>query len=151
MTISEQSHSKDNTFADKECDERDNTNRDLQEAYLWMKKKKNLMEKMMYEESKIYCVDGNGQIVGWTENAVRLFKNPRSSLLNKNLSDFLKITDGRSFKDIFPLVKPSFPYIINVSLTDGSTKTPVYNVKVTSLMLEGRNLFYLVFYNSREE
>ncbi len=141
----------DNDDTEKTCHDLNITNKELQAAYLWMKQMKDRLEKSKYEESKIYCVDDKGQIVGWTEIAARSSKGPHSSLLNKNLSDFLRITDGRPFRDIFPLVKPGFPYLINVHFTDGSVNTSVYTVKITSLLFEGRNLFYLVFYGPLEE
>lgn len=151
MTITKQNTLTDTDDTEQACDDPNISNKELQAAYLWMKQMKDRLEKSKYEESKICCVDENGQIVGWTEIAARSFKHPHRSLLNKNLSDFLRITDGRSFRDIFPLVKPGFPYIINVHFTDDSANTFVYTVKVTSLLFEGRNLFYLVFYSPMEE
>jgi hypothetical protein len=140
-----------NDNAEQRRDEPDITNRDMQTAYLWMKKRKDHLEKRKYDESIIFFVDGNGQIMGWTEMAARSFKYPHRTLPTKKLGDFLTITDGRSFKDIFPLVKPGFPYIIKVRSTDVSADTSVYAVKVTSLICEGKSLFYLVFYSPTED
>ena len=150
MTINNQNNLTDNSNKERAYNEPDIIKQDLQAAYLWMKQKKDRIEKRKYEESALCCVDGDGQIIGWTESAARAVKRSHRSLLGKNLSDFLRITDGRSFKDIASLVKPGFPYVINAQLTDDSVNTLVYPIKVSNLMFEGRKLFYLVFYDPEE-
>ncbi len=130
------------------CKNAEIASRDIQAAYLSMKKEKESLEKRIYEESMLLFVDRDGQVVGWTEAAARLFKHPRLSPLRKNVRDFLQITDGRSFGDIFALVRPGFPYTIQVFFNDGPGKKPVYTVKVSSFIFEGRDLLYFVFYRS---
>ena len=59
---------------DSTCQEIDEAKRALQAAYLWMKHRTNGPEERKYTESIIFCITGEGRIVGWTEAASLLAK-----------------------------------------------------------------------------
>ncbi|MHB8828811.1 MAG: hypothetical protein ACYC6Q_04680 [Syntrophales bacterium] len=132
---------------DSTCQEIDEAKRALQAAYLWMKHRTNGLEERKYTESIIFCITGEGRIVGWTEAASLLVKKNGETLHNHNINDFMKLGDNGTWREAVSLVKPSFPGSVNVWLNDDLLQ-PVsrYTAKITSIILDKKRLFFLVLY-----
>ncbi|MCK9365072.1 MAG: hypothetical protein M0P74_15905 [Syntrophales bacterium] len=132
-----------NNITSQECKE---ANQALQAAYLWMKHRTEGLEERKYTESIIFFITGEGRITGWTAAAAQLVKTLLDDLQTINMNDFLKITDGRSIQDVVALVKPSFPYSIRAVCTNELQRGNMFTIKITSIVIEEKDLFFLVLY-----
>ncbi|MBW6485888.1 MAG: hypothetical protein K0B01_07025 [Syntrophobacterales bacterium] len=146
--INESVENHDNNITSHECNE---ANKALQAAYLWMKHRKEGMEKRKYTESIIFIITGEGRITGWTAAAAQLVKPLLDNLQAININDFLKITDGRSIQDVVALAMPSFPYSIRAVCTSELQCGKMFTIKITSIVVEEKDLFFLVLYPDKEE
>jgi DNA repair exonuclease SbcCD ATPase subunit len=122
------------------------TNQELQDAYLWMRQKKDLLEARKYNESIIFLTADDGRICGFTEQAREITKKNCADLQDCNIQDFLVPCEGQAFMDLIRHVRPRMSHLTTLRLKNHSEDGPVYEAKLTRIVIESKRLLYIVLY-----
>jgi hypothetical protein len=122
------------------------TNQKLQDAYLWMREKKDHLEARKYKESIIFLTADDGRLCGFTEHAREITKKSCADLQDGYIQDFLVSSEGQEFKDLIRQVRPRMSHLATFRLKDRPEDGPVYEAKLTHMVIEGKRLFYIVLY-----
>jgi len=118
----------------------------LQAAYLWMSQKKDQIEARKYSESIIFLTADDGRICGFTERAVGITKKSHSDIQGCNIQDILVSQEGHAFRDLINKVKPTMSHLTTLRLKNQLEDGPVYEAKLTCMIVEGKKLFYIGLY-----
>ncbi len=122
------------------------TNQKLQDAYLWMRQKKDKLEARKYQESVIFLTTDEGRICGFTEQARAITNKNSADLQGGHIQDFLLPPEGKEFLDLFRQVRPRMSNLTTLRLKDQPEEGPVYEAKLTHIGIEHKRLFYIVLY-----
>jgi len=122
------------------------TNRKLQDAYLWMRQKKDQLAARQYRESPVFLTSDDGRICGFTEKALDMTQKSRSALQNTNIQEVLRPREGQTFADLTRQVRPSMPLSTTLSVRGGPDHDRIYEAKLTRLVVDGKRLIYVVLY-----
>ncbi|MCX5825731.1 MAG: hypothetical protein NTY86_20160 [Deltaproteobacteria bacterium] len=124
------------------------TNQKLQDAYFWMRQEKNQLEARKYKESIIFLTADDGRICGFTEQAREITKKSRADLQDGNIQDFLVPHEGQAFIDLIRQVRPRMSNFttLRLKLKGHPENGPVYDAKLTHIVVESKRLFYMVLY-----
>jgi PAS domain S-box-containing protein len=118
----------------------------LQDAYLWMRQKKDKIEARKYIESIIFLTADDGRICGFTEEAAGMTKKSHSDLQGCNIQDILVFQEGQTFMDLIHKVRPRMAYLTTLRFKNQIEDGPSYEAKLTCMIVEGKKLFYIVLY-----
>ena len=118
----------------------------LRDAYLWMREKKDKSEAQKYSESIIFLTEDDGQICGFTEEAVGITKKSHSDIQGCNIQDILVSQDGQTFMDLIHKVRPRMSHLTALKFKNQMEDGPVYVAKLTSIVVESKRLFYIDLY-----
>ena len=122
------------------------TNQKLQDAYLWMRQQKNQLEARKYQESAMFLTTDEGWICGFTEQARAITKKNSADLQDGNIQDVLLPAEGRRLPDLFREVRPRMSNLTTVRLKGHQGEGPVYEAKLTHIVVEKKRLFSIVLY-----
>lgn len=119
------------------------TNSRLQNAYNWMRQKRDQLRKQFYQEEMALLIDGEGRIEGVTEKVVERLMQPRSRLIGADFAGFLH----RDFRDDFRReLKQAWKGIENwfpAEMILKKRRTP-FEVRMTRITLEQKRLLLAV-------
>jgi PAS domain S-box-containing protein len=118
----------------------------LQDAYVWMSQKKDKIEARKYSESIIFLTADDGRICGFTKEAIGITKKSHSDIQGCNIQDILVFQDGQTFMDLIHKVKPRMSHHTTLRFKNKLEDGPVYEAKLTSIIVESKRLFYIVLY-----
>ncbi|MCX5823209.1 MAG: GAF domain-containing protein, partial [Deltaproteobacteria bacterium] len=118
----------------------------LQDAYLWMSQKKDKIEARKYIESIIFLTADDGRICGFTEEAAGMTKKSHSDLQGCNIQDILVFQEGQTFMDLIPKARPRMSHLTTIRFKNQPEDGPVYEAKLTRIVVESKSLFYIVLY-----
>ncbi|MCX5826027.1 MAG: PAS domain S-box protein [Deltaproteobacteria bacterium] len=118
----------------------------LQDAYLWMSQKKDKIEARKYIESIIFLTADDGRICGFTEEAVGITKKSHSDLQGCNIQDILIFQEGQTFMDLIHKARPRMSHLTTLRIKNQMEEGPVYEAKLTRIIVESKRLFYIVLY-----
>ncbi len=122
------------------------TNQKLQDAYLWMRQKKNQLEARKYQESVIFLTTDEGRICGFTEQARAITQKSSADLHGGHIQDFLLPPEGQNLLDLFRNVRPRMSNLTTLRLKDHPGEGPVYEAKLTRIVVEKKRIFSIVLY-----
>jgi len=123
------------------------TNRKLQDAYVWMRQQKDHWAARRYTESMIFITADDGRIHGFTEKALELTRKSRSEVQGGNIQDFFVSRDGNSFTHLVRRVRPNIAHLTTLGLKGRPGTDAVYDAKLTRIQVNGERLAYLVLYD----
>jgi GAF domain-containing protein len=118
----------------------------LQDAYLWMSQKKDKIEARKYSESIIFLTEDDGRICGFTEEAAGMTKKSHSDIQGCNIQDILVFQEGQKFMDLINKVRPRMSHLTTLKFKNQMEDGPVYEAKLTRVVVESKRLFYIVLY-----
>ncbi len=118
----------------------------LRDAYSWMRQQKDHLDARKYKESIIFLVTKEGRICGFTEEAAGMTKRNHADIQLSNIQDIFTFQDGQSPPDIFKKAKPKFAYNTKLQIKDLAPEGPVYEAKITRMVISGKTCFYIVLY-----
>jgi GAF domain-containing protein len=119
----------------------------LQDAYLWMSQKKDKIEARKYSESIIFLTADDGRICGFTEEAAGMTKKSHSDLQGCNIQDIFVFQEGQTFMDLIHKARPRMSYLTTLRFKRQLEDGPVYEAKLTRIVVESRRLFFIVLYH----
>jgi GAF domain-containing protein len=118
----------------------------LQDAYLWMSQKKDKIEARKYRESIVFLTDDDGRICGFTEEAVGITKKSHSDIQGCDIQNILDFHAGQTFMDLIHKVRPRMPNLATLKFKNQREDGPVYEAKLTRIVVGSKKLFYIVLY-----
>ena len=118
----------------------------LRDAYLWMSQKKDELESQKYSESIVFLTADDGQIWGFTEEALDITTKSRSEIQVCNIQDILIFQEGQAFMDFIHKVRPRISHLTTARFKNQMEDGPVYKAKLTRIVVESKRLFYIVLY-----
>jgi DNA repair exonuclease SbcCD ATPase subunit len=127
------------------------TNRKLQDAYLWMRQKKDRLAARQYRESIVFLTTDDGRIRGFTEKALDLTKKSRSALKACPIQEILRTTEGQTLMELSRLVRPSMPRFTTLRIQGLPADEPVYEAKLTRLDVDDQRFIYIVLYDGQAD
>jgi PAS domain-containing protein len=122
------------------------TNRKLQDAYLWMRQQKDQLAARQYRETPVFLTTDDGRICGFTEKALDMTKKSRSALQSCNIQEILLPQEGQTFVDLTRQVRPSMPRFTTLRIQGRPEDERIYEAKLTRLVVDGQRLIYIVLY-----
>jgi len=130
------------------CEQLEEANRKLMDAYLCMRQRKDQLAARHYAESIVFLVDDDGHICGVTEKAMNMTNKSRSYLHNANIQDFLEPREGQgqTLKDIMRQAHPKMPHLTNLQLKSAGSRQISYEAKLTRVSVDKKRLISIVLY-----
>ena len=124
------------------------TNQKLQDAYFWMRQEKDQLVARKYQESIMFLTADDGRICGFTEQAREMTKKGRAELQDGNIQDFLVPHEGQAFMDLIRQVRPRMSHLatLRLKLKEHPEDGPIYDAKITNIVVESKRSFYIVLY-----
>ena len=118
----------------------------LQDAYSWMRQEKDKIETRKYIEGIIFLTAEDGRICGFTEEAAGMTNKIHSDLQGCNIQDILVFQEDQTFMDLIHKVRLGISHLTTLRFKNQPEDGPVYEAKLTRIIVESKKLFYIVLY-----
>jgi len=129
----------------------EDTNKDLQVAYHWMRDSRDILRKHHYEQDICFLVDRQGQVERLSERALAFTGKARSELIGSNVADLFSKTDQDKVRDAMKEAWFGIIYPVPVKCTSARESDKAMVVKLTRMASKDSRGLLLLLQDSEED
>ncbi|MFA6411413.1 MAG: PAS domain-containing protein [Syntrophales bacterium] len=129
----------------------EDTNKNLQVAYHWMRDSRDILRKHHYEQDICFLVDRQGQVEWLSDRALAFTGKARSGLIGSNVVDLFTKTDQDKVRDAMKEAWLGIIYPVPVEITTARESGKAMVVKLTRMTSgDSRGLLLLLQYSDED-